>query len=281
MLTALSVRIPEKSEGLKKWVDKLRRDKVEIQINRARGVSLRHITYTSYSGEVRLDRADRLIGAQRTQLLCSEKLVFPHKSGYHRFSSRSFSARLCTNMALEVLRECQCAAQLRLCVYDPHAVAADFVLHALQYCVNPVVVTDKTDIYTLTRNRALEELGAGLTLTESRAKIGKYDLIVAPSGVEDTIHFAPDAVVLTTGNPDGAAGGNIYHGYRFRMPNGFDSIKPKELSEEYFCSALYTLGSQFELGSIVPLSCVGGASSQTVKSLANLLDIHCKKEYNN
>ena len=72
MLTAFSVKLPPKAEGFKKLTNKLHRDKVETQILRARGVSLRHITYTSYSGELRLDRADRLIGAQRSQLLCSE-----------------------------------------------------------------------------------------------------------------------------------------------------------------------------------------------------------------
>ena len=54
MLTALSVNVPEKAEGLRRLANRLRRDRVEVQVSRARGVSLRHITYTSYSGEVRL-----------------------------------------------------------------------------------------------------------------------------------------------------------------------------------------------------------------------------------
>ena len=107
MLTAFSVKLPPKAEGFKKLTNKLHRDKVETQILRARGVSLRHITYTSYSGEVRLDKTDGVVGTQRDRLLCSEKLVFPHSSGYRRFESSSFSARLCVNMALETLRNCQ------------------------------------------------------------------------------------------------------------------------------------------------------------------------------
>ena len=64
------------------------------------------------------------------------------------------------------------------------------------------------------------------------------------------------------------------------MPNGFDALKPDELSEEYFCSALYTLGAQYELGSIVPLNCCGKYGSQTVNSLSELLDNRAKKAYN-
>ena len=90
----------------------------------------------------------------------------------------------------------------------------------------------------------------------------------------------PSATVLTVGEPDAPLNGEIYFSYSFRMPNGFADIKPPELSEEYFCSALYTLGAQYELGTIVPLSCNGKTGAQTVKSLSNLLDIRAKKSYN-
>ncbi|MBQ6387560.1 MAG: hypothetical protein IJH96_02950 [Ruminococcus sp.] len=280
MITALSVNIPEKSEGFKRLTNRLRRDKVEVCVSRARGVSLRHITYTSYSGEVRLDRADNLIGAQRSQLLCSEKLVFPLRSGYRRFSSSSFSSRLCSNMALEVLRACPSAAALRCGMFDPHALAADWLLRSLACCINPIVVTDNNEIYSLARERALEELGASITLTKSRTELESCDFLLAPSGIREPLCLHPGVIVLTAGKPSAPIGGEIYYHYNFRMPNGFDTIKPAELSEEYFCSALYTLGAQYELGSIVPLSCSGQYCSQTVKSLAMLLDNRAKKAYN-
>lgn len=280
MLTALSVQVPEQAQGLQKLARRLRRDKIEVQISRARGVSLRHVTYISYSGEVRLDRADRVIGEQRGQLLCSDKLIFPRHSGYRRFKSASFSSRLCTNFALAVLAECEEAAALRLGVYDPRGVAADFVYHALQYCVNPTVITAGGETYSLLRERALNELGASLTVTTQTDLLRQCDFVVAPSGIDLPLHVKPEAVVLTTGEPMNVIGGEVYHCYHFRMPNGFDTLKPRELSEEYFCSALYTLGAQYELGSLVPLSCTGSDSSQTVKSLANWLDIQAKKSYN-
>ncbi len=280
MLTALSVNVPEKAEGLRRLANRLRRDRVEVQVSRARGVSLRHITYTSYSGEVRLDRADRLIGAQRSQLLCSDKLVFPVRSGYRRFSSRSFSARLCANMALEALRGCPSAARLCCGIYDPRGVASDYLLRSLSYCVNPIVIEGDNDVYSLTRERALTELGATVTVTKNRAELERCDFVLAPTGIDVPIQLKPEAVVLTAGEPSTPLNGEVYYQYSFRMPNGFDALKPKELSEEYFCSALYTLGAQYELGSIVPLSCRGRYGTQSVKSLAELLDNRAKKAYN-
>lgn len=280
MITAFSVKLPPKATGLKKLADRLRRDKVEIEIRRARGVSLRHITYTSYSGEVHLDRTDSLVGTQRDRLLCSDKLVFPHSCGYRRFESAAFSARLCVNMALETLRECRNAAELRLGIYDPQGTAADFLLHALEFCVEPVVITQNADTYQLVRERALNELGAAVSLTKQTEELERCDLLVAPARIHEALPLKPSAIVLTTGEPTKPLSGEIYYSYSFRMPNGFSSLKPAELSEEYFCSALYTLGGQYALGSIVPLSCNGRSGAQTVKSLSNLLDIQTKKAYN-
>lgn len=280
MLTALSVNVPERAEGLKRLRNRLRRDRVDVQVSRARGVSLRHITYTSYSGEVRLDRADRLIGAQRSQLLCSEKLVFPMSSGYRRFYSWSFSARLCANMALETLRLCPSAARLRCGIYDPKGVASDYLLQSLAYCVNPVVIDGDNEIYSLARERALTELGAPVTVTRNLSELERCGFVLAPTGIDVPLKLSPDAVVLTSGEPSTPVSGEVYYKYRFRMPNGFDALKPDELSEEYFCSALYTLGAQYELGSIVPHNCCGKYGSQTVNSLSELLDNRAKKAYN-
>ena len=201
MLTAFSVKLPPKAEGFKKLTNKLHRDKVETQILRARGVSLRHITYTSYSGEVRLDKTDGVVGTQRDRLLCSEKLVFPHSSGYRRFESSSFSARLCVNMALETLRNCQHSAELRLGIYDPTAIAADFLLHALEFCVNPVIITKNHTPYRLARERALNELGAAVSLTTRIEDLAQCDFVIAPSRIHEPLPLRSSAIVLTSGEP--------------------------------------------------------------------------------
>ena len=72
MMTALSVRVPESKKGLRGWAEKLRGDRIEVKTCRARGVTLRHVIYTSYSGTVKLEKADEVIGMQRDRLLCSE-----------------------------------------------------------------------------------------------------------------------------------------------------------------------------------------------------------------
>lgn len=265
MITALSVQFPKKSEGIKRYLNKLRRDRVEVEIDSARGVAVKHITYTSFSGELRLDKTREAIGSQRDRLLCSERIIFPHRSGFRRFSSTSFSARLCTNLALKVLSMLKNPEELHLGIYDPEAVATDFLLKALPYCRIPKVVTENIMSYSLAAKRALDEQGAAVFLCKSTDELKDCDLVVAPTRLFEPLPVKESCVVLCVG---GGAGENCYGKYSFKMPNGFEKLKPTELDEEYFCSALYILGAQYELGSIVPLSASNKSRSQTAASLA-------------
>lgn len=280
MITALSVKIPERRRGVRGWAQRLRGDRVEVQTKEARGVTLRHVVYTSYSGELRLEKTFRAVGSGCGSLLCSERLIFPRASGYRRFSSTAFSARLCANFALAALSRCQSAASLRIGIYDPAAVCADLLYPLLERCNDVAVVTAAAAPYLCEAQRALEEMGAAALVTKSRSALEDRDLIIAPQRVEEPLALH-EAVLLTAAKPDRETGGVQLYRYRFRMPNGFDQIKPHELSEEYFCSALYTLGAQYALGSIVPLSAGGNRAEYTPEQLAKWLDKRKQKEYNN
>lgn len=272
MLTALSVRVPEKREKWSGWRQRLRRDRVEVETRQARGVTLRHVTYTSYSGQLRLDKLDSAVGARRDGLLCSDKLIFPRQSGYRRFSSTAFSSRLCTNFALSILQACKNAGRLRVALYDPAAYCADYLFSLLEICADVTVVTSCFEPYFYVADRALNELGAAALVTKNRGELKNRDVIIAPRPVAEAISVEKTALVFTVARPCGQIGGTVFDRYQFRMPNGFAQLKPAELSEEYFCSALYTLGAQYELGSIVPLSAAGSGGERDLKTLANLLD---------
>lgn len=267
MITALSVIVPDKGKGLKKLINHLKKDRIIVQIKTARGVNLKHITYTSYSGKLKLEKVDKIVGAQRNHILCKQGLVFPKESGYRRFCSPAFTARLCINMAIYVLRNCVCAGRLKLGIYDPDGVACDFLSLALRYCSDITVVTQNSDSYHEELNIAMEELGATAVITNRKYELIDCDFVVAPQNINEKLPIKRDALVLTNGCPKQHVQGLVYYKYYLRMPNGFDRIKPAELDEEYFCSALYTLGAQYELGSIVPAVCRNYSSSQTVKSL--------------
>lgn len=267
MITALCVKVPEKKKGISKLINHFRNDKVDVEIKSARGVSLKKITYTSYSGKIKLDKTDHIIGAQRSRLLCSDKLRFPEDSGYRRFYSTEFSARLCTNMALSILKEFKYPEKIKVGIYDPDGDSHDFLFHVLNLCSDVTVVTNNGEAYQYELDRAMDELGASAIVTKNTDDLSKCELVVAPCVIEEKLPLKSDTLVMTVENPKVPTSGLVYYKYYLKMPNGFDSIKPQELEEDYFCSALYTLAFQYELGSIVPTLCRNFSTSQTVKSL--------------
>lgn len=271
MITALSIKIPEKKKGLRAFADKLRSDRVEAKDKTAGSVTLRHIVYTSYSGELKLERLNSLAGVERCRLLCSERLIFPRQSGYRRFCSTAFSSRLCTNFALGVLKSFKNAADLRVAIYDPAAYCADYLLSVLEYCADVTVVTSCFEPYFCAADRALCKLGAAVMVTGNRSELERSDFVIAPQPISEEIKLKRGAVLLAVSPPPKDIKCKAFYKYHFKMPNTFAKLKPFDLSEEYFCSALYTIGGQHQLGSILPLSAEGSRGVRSISEFAQLL----------
>lgn len=272
MITSLSLKLPEKPKGIKKLLYFLKNDRVYAEIKKSRGVSVKQVTYISYSGKIHLDKLDGVIGAQRNHLLCSPKINFPENCGYRRFFSNDFSQRLCTNMALSVVKSCVKPETLKIGIYDPDGDSHDFLFQILKYCSDVAVVTNDFSSYNYELERAMDELGATAVVTKNTSELSDRIFVIAPCIIYDKLPLKHDAVVLTAKSPKETVSGLVYYKYHLRMPDGFDIIKPEGIDEEYFCSALYTLGGQHELGSLVPSLCRNYSSSQTIKSLCAYLN---------
>ena len=272
MLTALTVKIMEKEKGIKGFINRFRRDRAVVNVERARGVYFKHITYISYGGKLHLERLEKIIGDNRTRIICNEKINFPEKSGFKRFYNADFSARLCTNFVLNLLRECEFAEKLKVGIYDPDGRHSEFLAHIMRYTSDVTVVTNSPDSYYEALEIIMDEMGACAVVTQLTDELENCDIVIAPQTVTESFPVREDALVFTVGRPKAEINGQLYYKYCFKMPNGFDRIKPEELDSEYFCSALYSMGRQYQLGSIVPQLCVNFSTSQTAKSLGAYIE---------
>lgn len=272
MLTALTIKIAEKEKGIRGLLGRLKRDNAIIDVDRARGVYFKHITYVSYGKKLHLERLEKVLGDSRTRILCDEKTEFPEKSGMKRFYNTDFSARLCTNFVLNLLKECEFAEKIKVGVYDTDGTNIDFLPYLMRYASDVTVVTNSAESYHEALEKIMEEMGACAVVTHSTDELKSCDIVIAPQNITESFSVRDEALVFTVGKPKSETGGQLYYKYCFKMPNGFDRIKPEELDAEYFCSALYTLGRQYQLGSIVPQLCVNDNTSQTVKSLGAYIE---------
>ena len=267
MLTSLNIITPEYKNGFLKFFNKIRCDSINYELLRSYPYELRRVTYTSRSGKLKPNKLYKLIGKD-SLVLADESARLPN--GITRFCDNRFSERLCVNMALEILRGINDPTELRLGIYDPEAVAADFMLEALKLCRSPIAVTYDYLPYDRIRRIALEQLGAAAIITINAKELKNCDFIIAPTRISMFIPIKREAVVLTAGKPYVRLGGLVYHSYDVALPPAVEKIRPSELSAEYFGSAVYSLYRQYKLGSLVPYQCTGNNGKQTVKSLCEM-----------
>lgn len=267
MLTALTVKKHERRKGMKGLVDRLKRDRAVVQVKRARGVYLKQITYISYGRKPRFEKLEKIIGDSKSRIICSPKIDFHDECGFRRFENSDFTARLCTNLAICLLSMCDFAEKLKIGIYDPDGRDSEFLKYVMKYSSDVTVVTNSPDVYYDENELIMENMGACATVTKRTEELELCQLIIAPRTIENTFSSNDKTLILTNGRPKAEVLGEIYYKYYFKMPNGFDRIKPQEIETEYFCSALYSLGRQYSLGSIVPTMCSNFSTSQTVKSL--------------
>ena len=71
MITSLNVVFPEKCGKIRGFFNRLRGDKVCVEIKRARGVSVKQLTYICRRQKVNLNKIDRAIGNQRMTAVTS------------------------------------------------------------------------------------------------------------------------------------------------------------------------------------------------------------------
>ena len=270
MLTALTIKNETSKKWYKKIVNKLKGNSVDVQLKSARGVSLRHITYTDRKGKIDWTRLNAMIGNQRNHLLCSEQIILPSKIGFRRFQNNEFKTRLASNLAIYILSKLD-DKNIKVGLYDLKGEYTEILPYLVKYSANSVVVTENSTAYEYEVNNIYEETGATVQLTSNRIHLMDCPIVIAPEQICETLPLSGDTIVLSVSPPTVCTAGLVYYNYHFRMPNQFAEIKPPELSEEYFCGALYTKAGQFELDSIVPTICSNPISTQTRASILDYL----------
>ena len=272
MLTALTVTSKTENVWIKKLINHIKGNKIKVDIKQVRGVTLRHIEYINRTGKINWNEIDKIVGIQRNHLLCSEYLELPVNMGYKRFESPEFNQRLCTNMALYVLSKIENPQNINVCLYDIKGESADYLIHLLKYCPEARVITQNRDLYAKVSEVILEETGISPIICEGVECLENCDLLIAPCTINEKLPLKNHTIILTSHCPKTAQNGVVYFRYHFKMPNKFETIKPAELSDLYFASALYTKARQHQLGTIVPMICSNYSSGSRIESICAYFD---------
>ncbi len=267
MLAALSVIDKTEKNKLKHLLNIIRGNKMTVTIKQARGVTLRHMEYYNRNGKIDWNVIEKYAGVQKKGLLCSKYLNLPENMGFERFEDLEFSRRLCTNMALYILEKVSEVQGLKVCLYDVQGDSADVLIHILEHCPEARVYTENADVYADSRDVVMENTGISPIISSDESIIEDADFLIAPCVIQKTLPLRNSAITLTAACPKAEQRGAIYFRYHFKIPQKFAGIKPCELSDFYFTSALYTLAGQHQLGSIVPMLCSNYSSGARLEAI--------------
>lgn len=266
MLTFLTV---EKAEAKRLLPLK---NKILVENKSAEGVDVKHIKYIHRRGKISWDKIRKTSGTEAERLLAKEALDIPEGIGLRRFYCLELKARLCLNMAVEVLKGLKKSAEkIKVAVYDPDGGIADGVGAMLKYTQSLTVVTRMTGLYNAEAQRLMEESGAVLSVSRRMKSLSDAKLILAPQRLDTVLPVEKQAVLLTTAPPAVSQRCGVYYKYYFNLSEELVKLMPQGFDAEYFASALYTLCGRHDFGSVVPQATKGEGTAHTLVSLSKYL----------
>lgn len=245
MITALTIK-HEQPNGLK---EKLRAlfSPYEINIKRINddylGLELLHITYIQKSGKVRFNKIKKSVNADFHETLCSNSLSLPRKLGFKRFDNPMYIRRLCVNAAESYIKGLnRNPNELRISLFDPSGRFSFAAERLIKYTNSLQVATNAMKFYQSENERFMREYGATIFLHSNFYDIVPCDVLIAPQTITMPISCGSTMTIFTGSVPKAPVCGIVHDNFSVQLPVCLEEIKPKELSDTYFLSALYTLG---------------------------------------
>lgn len=271
MLTSLCINKPQHSSLAASLLSRLKRDKISVRIKESANIRIKEIAYTSRHKSINWKRLDRYVGAQRNHLLCTADVKLPDNIGYRRFKNNELYTRLCTNLALCIIKSLSKQGEVSVGLYDDQAIHTQLCEYILKYTDSLVIKTQALDVYSQTARSVLGDTGAVLRFSKGDTSLSTSSLVIAPDPIQKPICVSENAVVLTTSKPLINQAGRVIYGYNIKLPDRYKKAMPECLDETYFASALYAVGHEYNLGSLVPWLCYDDTGAHTVNSLCKML----------
>ena len=270
MLTTLNIQQVRYNTRFSRFIGRLKKDKIEVSYRQLGSIKVKCVDYTQNSQRVNWDKLDKIIRAQRNRLLCKKYLCLPASIGYKRYDDNEYKIRLCTNLGVKLVALCD--NNISVGIIDLKAEHTALVAHVLRYTDSVTVVTDRDDIYKDVADNILEESGAPIRISKSQKSIYNCELIFDLSASVNISSLRADALVLGIKEYESESNCTVIFDYKATLEKPFDSLCPPYLDETYFASALYSLHNVYQLGALIPHTCVCANVEYSTETLAEKLN---------
>ena len=245
----------------------------KVEKIQAEGVTLKNITYKKRSGKIPWKKISNIVKEDSKYVLCSEDIRVPITYGIQRFASNKLSRRLCENAVISAIESANIRpSDIVISLYDPRAAYSDLLDILLQYSAQIKVVSNNMVFYEEESLRLMEEYGVTVLTTDNISSLDNSNIIIAPDKIRVNLELSKDTFVFTAEEPGVNLGCNVVSGYKVNTPLKYKVLIPDYIEDEYFLSYLYSELKVYELGSMVPVYCVSGGQTKTIKEISEELE---------
>lgn len=244
---------------------------ITTRVKKQNRVTVLYIRYSSHRGAVRFKKIyEYMIGAPKT-ILCSSELSL-EGTPFTRFESNELKKHLMMNLVTSIIRRLgHTAEQLKLGFYDPMAENSQLASRLLTDIPELTVVSDMPRFYERESERLTEEMGASFLVSNSPERLSGCDIVICPEKTEQRLPVSDNTLIFTTCKPRVSMKGTVIYEYLPEYPYRYERIKPSDIDEVYFLSALYSLCGVKELSELVPLKCGDGSTLYSTDRLVQRL----------
>lgn len=240
--------------------------------DKATGLNLIHITYTQKFGSVRFDRIKRFAKISFIDTVCNKNLRLPQKLGFTRFFDNKLMNRYTVSFALLTLKQAKINPhKIKICLYDPYGLYVSCMQQLLQYSSVLKIYTKQEQLYLSESSKAYTQCGVSPIICDSIQVLAPCDVLIAPYKIKQPVPTGKKTVIFTSEQPASPLSGIIFDSYIAKLPEALKKIKPAELDDTYFMSALYSAGGLDWLAGTVPDRCINGGNILSFEGCAKIL----------
>lgn len=271
MITSLAIENKTSDKWYLKIINFIAGDKISTEIKVTDGVVLKNIYYINRKNRIDWEMISDTASLQKKSLLCDESIPLNGQFGLRRYKSTALYKRLCINTALAVINNLNSDSRCEITVFDINGEYSSSVTKMAKLQSGIKVITANIKKYESVAEQLLKEDGTPIVVSDSMTSLLNADFVIAPQRITKKLPVKSEAVILTSCKPTAEQNGRIFCEYELDLPLPLAKIKPNELTNAYFASALFDKCGKNQLGNITPVAVTDGYTVETPLSFAKLL----------
>ncbi len=240
------------------------KNKISINNYEYNNIEIQNIIYKDISNFKTLQKTLK----DSTNILYEQKHIIPENIDI--FKPTTLNIFLCQNAFLDILN---LTKKANIGIYNPSG-KCNIIDILGKFSRNINVFSNNIDFYNAKAEELLENFGIYISLKSKTSILKSCNIIYAPQKIKDYIPTSNKTFIFTPFKPAVSLNGFIVSNFELTLPAKFKSLKPTNLSDTYFASALLELENCENLKKESPTIYKSSGKSFTPLEIARFINLY-------